>query len=64
MNCAKANRDHRYFVADVAVVPAEGKVVVLALCTACGDLLEKHVQVARPHTEITLKSLEKQNESE
>jgi hypothetical protein len=30
---------HRYFVADVATIESEGKVVILALCTACGQHL-------------------------
>lgn len=28
---------HRYFVADVAQVESEGKVVIIAMCTACGE---------------------------
>lgn len=29
--------EHHYYVADVAVVEAEGKVVVIIVCTSCGD---------------------------
>lgn len=35
MDC-NGHSDHRYFVADVVLIPAEGKIVVCALCTACG----------------------------
>lgn len=52
--------DHRYFVADVVLVPSEGNVVVLALCTACGDLLEKTIRVGQPNSQMSLKSLQKE----
>lgn len=35
MSCLKDN--HRYFVADVSSVLNEGKVVLIVLCTACGE---------------------------
>ena len=47
---------HRYHVADVAVVPAEGKIVIAALCISCGSVLDKHIQVTKPHTQIHLQS--------
>lgn len=47
---------HRYHVADVAVVPAEGKIVIAALCISCGDVLSKDVAVTKPHTQIHLQS--------
>lgn len=50
---------HRYFVADIALVPAEGKVVILALCTACGDPLTHERIVAAPHRELMLNSIQK-----
>lgn len=49
---------HHYFVADTVLVPGEGKVIVLALCTSCGNLLDRTVQVAQPNTQMTLKSLD------
>lgn len=52
MDCA--NSPHHYFVADVAVVPAEGKVVVIAICTACADVKVHHISVCEPHTDIHL----------
>jgi hypothetical protein len=53
--------DHHYFVADVVLVPSEGKIVLLALCTACGDFKSYDKQVAAPHT--ALDSLKRQNKS-
>lgn len=50
---------HRYFVADIALVPAEGKVVLLALCTACGDFLSYEKLVAKAHSELELVSIQK-----
>ena len=45
---------HRYFVADVAVVEAEGKVVPILVCTACGDCVTHDLIVAKPKTTVTL----------
>ena len=42
-NC---NGQHRYFVADVAQVEAEGTVTVIIVCTACGDSKAIKHQVA------------------
>lgn len=47
---------HRYFVADVAVIPEEGKVVVLALCTACGAPIENPHIVAKPYSNFTIEN--------
>lgn len=55
------NYDHHYFVADVVLVPTEGKIVLLALCTACGDFKSYDKAVAAPHT--VLSSLKTQNKS-
>ena len=44
---------HKYFVADVAVVTAEGRVVILALCTSCGAFLSHSEQVTKGNIEIT-----------
>lgn len=44
--------DHHYFVADVVLIPAEGKIVLLALCTACGDFKSHEKTVAAPHTAL------------
>lgn len=46
--------DHAFFVADVAVVIPEGKVVVLALCTGCGTSIARSHKVSEPWTEIAL----------
>jgi len=46
------NFDHRYFVADVVLVPSEGKIVLLALCTACGDFRSYDKVVAAPHAAL------------
>lgn len=53
--------DHRYFVADVVLIPTEGKVVILALCTACGQPQFHEKVVAAPHT--TLDSLNQQKKN-
>jgi len=55
-SCNECN--HRYFVADVVLIPSEGKVVLLALCTACGDFKAHEKLVAGPNT--TLDSLKTQ----
>jgi uncharacterized OB-fold protein len=47
--------DHTYFVADVAIVLAEGKVIPIALCTSCGNVVATPVKVAdSPNSEIKL----------
>ena len=48
---------HKYYVCDVAVVKAEGKVVIHALCTSCGDLIshEKVVTSAQIDFQVTEK---------
>lgn len=38
---------HRYFVADVAQVETEGRIVVIALCTACGDTFSEDFQITK-----------------
>jgi len=54
------NGGHRLHVADVAVVPAEGKVCILAICLDCGkDFKNDHV-VASPGSAITALTLEKE----
>lgn len=45
---------HRYFVADCAAVEAEGKVVVIALCTSCGEFISHEVIVALSKAKFTL----------
>ncbi len=47
--------NHRYFVADVAQVKDEGLVILIIICTACGD--------ARAHEfPVTEKAKQKQKE--
>ena len=36
---------HRFFVADVAQVETEGKIVLIAMCTNCGELKVSEVKV-------------------
>lgn len=53
---------HRYFVADVAQVTDEGKVVVICVCTSCGEFIQNDVIVSLPNAKITL--LKQQNRKE
>lgn len=53
---------HRYFVADVAQVNDEGKVVVIALCTSCGDWLTHSTIVSLPNAKLTLLKQESRKE--
>lgn len=53
--------EHRFYCADVAVVPAEGKVVVIIVCTACGESLAREHIVAQKDNEI---HIEKQNKKD
>lgn len=48
------NGEHRLHVADVAVVPAEGKVCILAICLGCGAGFKNEHVVAAPMSAITL----------
>lgn len=52
---------HRYFVADVVLIPAEGKVVLLALCTACADFKAHEKVVSAPHTPLDSLNTQKKN---
>ena len=52
--------EHRYFVCEVIGVESEGKVFLLALCTACGDAFCKEFIVASPTQAIRLMKEEKQ----
>ena len=52
--------EHRYYVADVAVVEAEGKVVPIVICTACGKCISHEVQVTTNRNAVTLLKGEKQ----
>jgi len=55
---------HRYHVADVAVVQAEGKVVVIALCISCGNVLSKEIQVTKTASPINLQSNDKKEKKQ
>ncbi len=57
-NCEKFG--HRYFVADVASIQDEGKVVILALCTSCGD----HIRIDEVVTKAGYHFVTRQNEKE
>lgn len=56
------NGGHRLHVADVAVVPDEGKVCVLAICLDCGKGFKNEHFVAKPMSVIG--ALETQKEKE
>lgn len=48
--------EHRFFVADVAVAATEGKVVVIAICTSCGNVKSTEVQVTKPGGSVALQN--------
>lgn len=50
---------HHYFVADVVLVPDEGNVIMLALCTACGEPLSHPIKVSAPGAQLELNSIQK-----
>lgn len=52
--------NHSYYVAEVVGVEKEGKVYVLAICTACGDARCADFKVAEPNSNIRLLKEEKQ----
>lgn len=58
----ECDSEHRFYCADVAVVPAEGKVVVIIVCTACGESLAREHIVAQKDNEIHLE--QKQNKTQ
>jgi hypothetical protein len=39
--------EHRFFVADVATVEAEGKIVITIVCTACGEVKSQSVKITK-----------------
>jgi hypothetical protein len=43
MSCI--NDNHRYFVADVATIQDQGKVVLIVLCTSCGESFSREFLV-------------------
>ena len=45
---------HRYFIADIAQVEKQGFIVVIALCTSCGDTITKRIQVTEAGQQIKL----------
>jgi len=47
---------HRFFCAETIGIEPEGKVVVLALCTSCGEFISKEFQVSRPFSGLRLAS--------
>ena len=58
------NGGHRLHVADVAVVPADGKVWILAICLDCGKGFANSHVVAAPMSAITALSIEKEKTNE
>lgn len=50
---------HRYFVAEVIGVPAEGMAHVLVVCTACGDFKQFRASVSQPGNDLRLLQAEK-----
>lgn len=54
---------HKYFVADVSIVKSEGKVVIHALCTSCGDLLSFERIVTKANTDFSTIEKYKRNEA-
>lgn len=60
MDC-NGHSDHRYFVADVVLVPTEGKVVVCALCTACGTPQFHEHKVSAPNVKLDSLNSQRKN---
>ena len=55
---------HKFYVCDVAVVKAEGKVVIHALCTSCGDLKTHESVVTKNHIDFQVQEkYNKRNEA-
>lgn len=50
------NGAHHYFVAEVVGVEAEGTVHLIALCTDCGDTIQKSFAVSSKSATLTLKN--------
>jgi hypothetical protein len=46
---------HRFFALEPVGVEAEGKVVVIVVCTACGEVRTSNIQVAALGVETTIK---------
>lgn len=63
MSEGSCSGQHRLHVADVAVVPAEGKVCILALCLNCGQGFKNEHLVAKPGVYIGLDT-KKENSNE
>jgi hypothetical protein len=52
----KCSGPHRFFVAEVVGVEAEGLVHLLALCTDCGETIHKSFAVSSKAATLTLKN--------
>lgn len=46
--------EHRVFVAEVVAVPAEGKIVVVTVCTACDSVSFHEKVVASPNSSLLM----------
>lgn len=55
--------EHRFFAVETVGVESEGKVHVLALCTACGDFIDRAVTVSSPGSAIRLLNEEKKTKA-
>lgn len=59
----KCTGNHYIYIAEVLYVQKDGKVVVINVCRACGEVTFTEKQVATPGTSATLlKEKEKENE--
>lgn len=52
---------HSYFVAETVGIPDEGRIVIVALCTHCGDTLVKGFKISKQVSELKLGTHEQIN---
>ena len=52
MSTSECSGTHRYFALEPCGVESTGKVVVIVVCTACGEMIRKDFEVAKPGTSI------------
>ncbi len=45
---------HRFFVASTVGIEREGKVVLLVVCTACGETFSEEFRVSDPDTPLVI----------
>jgi len=51
---AECSGGHRFFVAETIGVPAEGKAVILVVCTACGESFSRDFKVSAGTYPLTI----------